>query len=70
MHLPLLQDFLIILGFSGIVVFVLQRLKLPSILGFLLTGILIGPHALGLVYESGQIEVISEIGVILLLFVI
>ncbi|MDZ7738495.1 MAG: cation:proton antiporter [Bacteroidales bacterium] len=70
MHLPLLQDILIILGFSTIVVFVLQRLKLPSILGFLLTGILIGPHALGLVHESGQIEVISEIGVILLLFVI
>jgi len=49
---------------------VLQRLDLPSILGFLLTGILIGPYALGLVHESEQIEVISEIGVILLLFVI
>lgn len=48
----------------------LQRLDLPSILGFLLTGILIGPYALGLVHESEQIEVISEIGVILLLFVI
>jgi len=70
MHLPLLQDLLILLGFSVVVVFVLQRLNLPSILGFLLTGILIGPHALGLVYESEQIEVISEIGVILLLFVI
>lgn len=70
MHLPLLQDILILLGFSVVVVFVLQRLKLPSILGFLLTGILIGPHALGLVHESEQIEFISEIGVILLLFVI
>src|SRR5690606_17266163 len=70
MHLPLLQDLLILLGFSVVVVFVLQRLKLPSILGFLVTGILIGPHALGLVYESEQIEIISEIGIILLLFVI
>lgn len=70
MHLPLLQDILILLGFSVVVVFVLQRLKLPSILGFLLTGILIGPHAMGLVHESEQIEFISEIGVILLLFVI
>jgi monovalent cation:H+ antiporter-2, CPA2 family len=70
MHLPLLQDLLILLGFSAVVVFVLQRLDLPSILGFLLTGILIGPYALGLVHESEQIEVISEIGVILLLFVI
>ncbi|MCB0540412.1 MAG: monovalent cation:proton antiporter-2 (CPA2) family protein [Bacteroidetes bacterium] len=70
MHLPLLKDFLILLGFSIAGVFVLQRLKLPSILGFLITGILIGPHALGLVHESEQIEIISEIGVILLLFVI
>ena len=70
MHLPLLQDFLIILGFSVVVVFFLQRLKLPSILGFLITGILIGPNGLGLVHESEQIEIISEIGIILLLFVI
>lgn len=70
MHLPLLEDFLILLGFSVVVVFVLQRLKLPSILGFLITGILIGPHSLGLVNETEQIEIISEIGVILLLFVI
>lgn len=70
MHLPLLQDFVIILAFSVLVVFLLQRFRLPSILGFLLTGILIGPHALGLVYAVEEIEVISEIGVILLLFVI
>ncbi|WP_108425808.1 monovalent cation:proton antiporter family protein [Flagellimonas amoyensis] len=70
MHLPMLQDFLILLGLSMVVVFVLQRLKLPSILGFLVTGILIGPYGFGLLHESEQIEAISEIGVILLLFVI
>jgi CPA2 family monovalent cation:H+ antiporter-2 len=70
MHLPLLQDFVILLVFSVVVVFLLQRVKLPSILGFLITGILIGPHGLGLVNESEEIEIISEIGIILLLFVI
>ena len=70
MHLPMLQDFLILLGLSMVVVFVLQRLRLPSILGFLVTGILIGPYGFGLLHESEQIEAISEIGVILLLFVI
>lgn len=70
MHFPLLQDLLIFMGFSAIVVYALQRIRLPSILGFLVTGILIGPHGLGLVSESEQIELISEIGVILLLFVI
>lgn len=70
MHLPLLQDILILLGFSAVIVFVLQKLKLPSIIGFLLTGIIIGPYGLRLINAVEQVEVLSEIGVILLLFVI
>ncbi|PID69728.1 MAG: potassium transporter KefB [Flavobacteriales bacterium] len=70
MHLPLLQDLVILLGFSIVIVFLLQRLKLPSILGFLITGIVIGPYGFSLINAVDQVEVISEIGVILLLFVI
>ncbi len=70
MHLPLLQDILILLGFSAVIVFVLQKLKLPSIIGFLLTGIIIGPYGLSLINAVEQVEFLSEIGVILLLFVI
>jgi len=70
MHLPLLQDLLILLGFSVVIVFFLQRVKLPSILGFLITGTIIGPYGLSLVNAADQVEIISEIGVILLLFVI
>ncbi len=70
MELPLLRDLLILMAFSVVIVFILKRLKLPSILGFLLTGILIGPYAFSLVTAVHQVEVIAEIGVILLLFVI
>ncbi|SDB25362.1 Kef-type potassium/proton antiporter, CPA2 family [Flavobacteriaceae bacterium MAR_2010_188] len=70
MHLPLLQDILILLGFSVVIVFALQRLKLPSIIGFLLTGIIIGPYGLTLIDAAEQVEILSEIGIILLLFVI
>lgn len=70
MHLPLLQDILILLGFSVVIVFVLQKLKLPSIVGFLLTGVIIGPYGLSLINAVEQVEILSEIGVILLLFVI
>ncbi len=70
MHLPLLQDIIILLGFSVIVVFVLQRFKIPSILGFLITGVLIGPFGLSMINAVDEIEIMSEIGVILLLFVI
>lgn len=70
MHLPLLQDILILLSFSVVIVFLLQRLKLPSIIGFLLTGVIIGPYGLSLIDAVAQVETLSEIGIILLLFVI
>ncbi|MDH5379240.1 MAG: monovalent cation:proton antiporter-2 (CPA2) family protein [Cyclobacteriaceae bacterium] len=66
----LLQDILILMSFSVVIVFILQRLKLPSILGFIITGIIIGPYGFGIVNAVEEVEVISEIGVILLLFVI
>jgi CPA2 family monovalent cation:H+ antiporter-2 len=47
-----------------------HRLGLPSSIGLLLAGLLAGPDALGLVRNVHQIELLSEIGVVLLLFVI
>ena len=70
MHLPLLKDILILLGFSVVIVFTLQRLKIPSIIGFLLTGVIIGPYGFSLISAIEEVEILSEIGVILLLFVI
>ena len=70
MEIPLLQDIVILLGLSVVVIFLFQRLKLPTILGFLATGIAFGPHGLGLINASHEIEILSEIGVILLLFII
>lgn len=70
MNIPLLPDIVIILGLSVFIVLIFQRLKLPSILGFLLTGIVIGPHGLSLVDVSHEVELMAEIGIIFLLFVI
>jgi CPA2 family monovalent cation:H+ antiporter-2 len=42
----------------------------PSILGFLLAGIIAGPHAFNLISSSHEVELLSEIGIIFLLFVI
>lgn len=70
MHLPLLEDIIIILGFSVVVVFIFNRMKVPSVLGFLITGLIIGPYGLSLVKQMEKVEIFSEIGVILLLFVI
>ncbi|HTL31280.1 MAG TPA: cation:proton antiporter [Tepidisphaeraceae bacterium] len=47
-----------------------QRLGVVPIVGFLLTGVLLGPHSLGLVRNESLIESLAEIGVILVLFTI
>lgn len=66
----LLKEIIIILSLSVFVVFICHKIKLPPILGFLLTGIVAGPTALGFIEASHEVEQLSEVGVILLLFVI
>lgn len=70
MEVPLLNEVLVIFGLSIAVIFACHRLKVPTIVGFLLTGILAGPHGLGLVRAVHEVEVLAEIGVVLLLFTI
>ena len=70
MHIPpLLLDTVVIIGLSIAVMFAFNKLKLPTILGFLLVGVIAGPQVLSLVY-SGEVEMLAEIGVVLLLFTI
>lgn len=70
MEIPLLSDVVIILGLSVVVILLFQRFRLPTILGFLITGVIAGPHGLSLITEVHEIEILAEIGVILLLFII
>lgn len=70
MDTALLSDIEIIFIISIAVLFLCQRLRVPSIVGFLLAGILIGPSGLGFVSDVHQVETLAEIGVILLLFTI
>ena len=66
----LLTDILIIFGLSIPVVFTFSKLKIAPLVGFLLAGILAGPFGFGLIQEIENIEVLAEIGVVLLLFTI
>ncbi len=65
-----LNDGLTLLGLSVLVVWVLKRIKLPPILGYLFVGILVGPYALAWLPESDSIQALAEIGVVFLLFMI
>lgn len=71
MHeIEFLKVVVIIFGLASLVIFIFNKLKLPSVVGFLLTGIIAGPYALGLISDIAIIDILAEIGVILLLFII
>ena len=70
MEIPVLDDVVIILGLAVVVILLFQRFRLPTILGFLITGVIAGPHGLSLIGDIHNIEILAEIGVILLLFII
>ncbi|MBI4391335.1 MAG: cation:proton antiporter, partial [candidate division NC10 bacterium] len=65
-----LQDLIVVMMLSVLVVTVFTRLRLPTIVGFLASGILMGPYGLSLVADVHSVEVLAEIGVVLLLFTI
>jgi len=70
MEIQLLKDIVIIVGLSIVVIFICHRIRVPAIVGFLLTGILAGPHGMGLVKAAHEVEVLAEVGMVLLLFTI
>jgi glutathione-regulated potassium-efflux system ancillary protein KefC/glutathione-regulated potassium-efflux system protein KefB len=66
---PLIET-AIFLSAAVIAVPLFKKLRLGAVLGFLAAGIVIGPHALGLVSDVENILHFSELGVVLLLFII
>ncbi len=63
-----LRDAVVLLAAAVAVVLVSHRLRLPAVVGLLLTGLLIGPSGLALISEVEQVELFAEIGVLFLLF--
>jgi CPA2 family monovalent cation:H+ antiporter-2 len=70
MEFEFLKTLVIIFGVSASVVFILHKAKVPAIVGFLIAGVCLGPHGFGFVQEVQEVELLAEIGVILLLFTI
>jgi CPA2 family monovalent cation:H+ antiporter-2 len=70
MEIPVLDELVTIFGLAIVVVLLCHRLRIAPIVGFLLTGVLAGPHGFGLVTAVHEVETLAEIGVIMLLFVI
>jgi len=70
MEFGLLKDIVLLLGLALFTLILFRQFRVPSIIGFLATGIIAGPHALGFVNNIHEVEQMAEIGVVLLLFTI
>ena len=59
---------LILLVFSVAFVALARLCRLPALLGYIVTGAILGPHALGLVAYTPSIETLAEFGVVFMMF--
>ncbi len=68
MGFALIQDTAIIFLVAMAITYLFHRIRLPPIMGFLVTGTVVGPYGLSLVRNVHEVEVLAELGVIALLF--
>ncbi len=69
-NISIIKEIVIILLVSLPIIFLFKKINIPSIVGFLIAGMIIGPYGFKLISNPEQIDIIAEIGVILLLFTI
>ena len=65
-----LASALLLAGISLLVLTFFQRLRLPAAAGFIVSGIVIGPAGFGLMRDPGDLAILAELGVTLLLFTV
>lgn len=70
MHFELFEELIVVLALAIGIILLFRRFKLPGVLGFIIAGMVAGPHGLGWVAAVEEVEVLAEMGVIFLLFVI
>lgn len=65
-----LAQIILLLAVAISVVVVFQRLHVPTSLGYLLVGMILGPHTIGPVVSMPELETLAEFGIVFLLFTI
>jgi CPA2 family monovalent cation:H+ antiporter-2 len=69
-EITILRELIIILAVSLPITYLFHRAKLPALVGFLITGVLIGPYGVAIITETNVVERLADIGVVLLLFTV
>ena len=69
-HVPrLILDLATVLGVAALITLVFRRLKQPAVLGYMLAGLIVGPHVpIPLVADLENVQTLAELGVVLLMF--
>ena len=70
MVVELLTDILIIFAIALLVGMIFNRIKVPPLVAYILTGVIVGPYGLSIIQGQEQVTNLAEIGIILLLFTI
>src|SRR3989442_4135797 len=66
-----LRSLTVVLAVAAVTTVVFQRLRQPVVLGYILAGLIVGPHVpIPLVADRPTVQALSELGVILLMFVL
>ncbi len=68
--MQLLLDIAVVFALSVVAIVACHRLRIPPLVGLLVTGVFAGPSGLHLISVEEEVEVMAEVGVVLLLFVI
>lgn len=66
----IIRDIVVILLVALPIIFLFKKINLPSIVGFLIAGMIIGPFGFNLIRSIDEVEVMAEIGVMILMFTI
>lgn len=69
-EIPVLRELILLAGASLAVVLVFRRLRLPATVGFIVTGILVGPGGFALVHDPNLVRTLAQFGVVVLLFTV
>ncbi len=71
MNYSFLKDIAVVLGVAAVTIFLSRRLRLPSLLGYMVAGFIVGPYVpLPVFADKSRVESLSEFGVILVMFAV
>ncbi len=69
-EINILRELIILLAVSLPITYIFHRAKLPALVGFLITGVLIGPNGAAIITETRVVERLADLGVVVLLFTV